>query len=95
MGRKQVLFSSPSSDVSSLLRGVWMHGCTDAREQRPRPAQRKVSRLPLLQAIQKNGAEGTRTPDLLHAMQALSQLSYSPYGNVSRSVQGRPGESKV
>ena len=26
----------------------------------------------------KCGAEGDRTPDLLHAMQALSQLSYSP-----------------
>jgi hypothetical protein len=24
------------------------------------------------------GAEGDRTPDLLHAMQALFQLSYSP-----------------
>jgi hypothetical protein len=24
------------------------------------------------------GAEGNRTPDLLHAMQALSQLSYGP-----------------
>ena len=24
------------------------------------------------------GAEGTRTPDFLHAMQALFQLSYSP-----------------
>jgi hypothetical protein len=26
----------------------------------------------------KNGARGTRTPDLLGAIQALSQLSYSP-----------------
>ncbi len=25
-----------------------------------------------------NGAEGTRTPDLLHAMQAFSQLNYGP-----------------
>jgi len=25
-----------------------------------------------------NGAEGSRTPDLLNAIQALSQLSYSP-----------------
>jgi hypothetical protein len=25
-----------------------------------------------------NGARGARTPDLLHAMQALSQLSYGP-----------------
>jgi hypothetical protein len=26
----------------------------------------------------ESGAKGARTPDLLHAMQALSQLSYSP-----------------
>ena len=26
------------------------------------------------------GAKGDRTPDLLHAMQALSQLSYGPMG---------------
>ncbi len=26
----------------------------------------------------KNGANGIRTHDLLHAMQALSQLSYGP-----------------
>src|SRR5208337_984935 len=29
-------------------------------------------------ATRKSGAEGNRTHDLLHAMQALSQLSYSP-----------------
>jgi putative transposase len=28
--------------------------------------------------LEKNGARGTRTPDLLGAIQALSQLSYSP-----------------
>ncbi len=27
-----------------------------------------------------SGAEGSRTLDLLHAMQALSQLSYGPLG---------------
>ena len=26
----------------------------------------------------RSGAEGSRTPDLLNAIQALSQLSYSP-----------------
>jgi hypothetical protein len=31
-----------------------------------------------LQGIFRNGARGTRTPDLLGAIQALSQLSYSP-----------------
>ena len=29
------------------------------------------------------GAEGARTPDLMHAMHALSQLSYSPKGNTN------------
>ncbi len=33
-----------------------------------------------------NGAEGTRTPDLLHAMQAFSQLNYGP-GWVFRRVE--------
>ena len=28
------------------------------------------------------GAEGARTPDLLNAIQALSQLSYSPFRNI-------------
>jgi hypothetical protein len=28
--------------------------------------------------IEASGARGTRTPDLLGAIQALSQLSYSP-----------------
>ena len=29
-------------------------------------------------AVRRHGARGTRTPDLLGAIQALSQLSYSP-----------------
>ena len=28
-----------------------------------------------------SGGEGARTPDLIHAMDALSQLSYAPLGN--------------
>ena len=31
-----------------------------------------------LNIIHQSGAEGTRTPDLLRAKEALSQLSYSP-----------------
>ncbi len=31
-----------------------------------------------MQDFRANGARGTRTPDLLGAIQALSQLSYSP-----------------
>src|SRR5215471_13428672 len=33
--------------------------------------------------LRKRGAKGTRTPGLLHAMQALYQLSYSPSAVVS------------
>ena len=45
--------------------------------------ERKVSRAhrKILTEINKTaygGGEGDRTPDLLHAMQALSQLSYTP-----------------
>ena len=36
-----------------------------------------------------HGAEGNRTPDLLNAIQALSQLSYSPF------VPSRPGERET
>ena len=50
----------------------------------------QVARLQALQSdirrskqafdLGKRGAKGIRTPDLLHAMQALYQLSYSPSG---------------
>ena len=36
------------------------------------------------------GAEGTRTPDVLHAMQVLYQLSYSPNGNL-QGISRSPG----
>jgi hypothetical protein len=38
------------------------------------------------------GAKRDRTADLLHAMQALSQLSYSPILGPARPVPGRPSE---
>ena len=38
------------------------------------------------------GATGARTPDLLHAMQMLSQLSYRPSGR--RSVAQRPRDGR-
>jgi hypothetical protein len=38
----------------------------------------RVSAQPVFQVACQNGAEGARTPDLLGAIQALSQLSYSP-----------------
>ena len=49
-----------------------------------RPLDYESSALPLSygggpsSSLHRNGAEGSRTPDLLNAIQALSQLSYSP-----------------
>ena len=36
------------------------------------------------------GAEGNRTPDLLNAIQALSQLSYSPPERAQNVTPDRP-----
>ena len=48
------------------------------------PAQRDRARQgwrmgPVPDRQEIGGAKGDRTPDLLHAMQALSQLSYGPF----------------
>ena len=40
------------------------------------------------------GAEGSRTPDLLRAKQALSQLSYSPTGRRDRLPWSAAGTGK-
>ena len=40
------------------------------------------------------GAEGNRTPDLLHAMQALSQLSYSPEPMGMAATARRPDQRR-
>ena len=37
-----------------------------------------------------DGGEGTRTPDLLNAIQALSQLSYAPSGQPVRPAGQEP-----
>ena len=39
-------------------------------------------------AVTSGGAEGTRTPDLLRAREALSQLSYSPTVNGIIAIKG-------
>ena len=48
----------------------------------------------------RSGAEGSRTPDLLNAIQALSQLSYGPdAADVTRRIRasgaGRPSNGDV
>jgi hypothetical protein len=47
---------------------------------------------PVISGDARYGARGTRTPDLLGAIQALSQLSYSPE---ERTVYPRVGAAKA
>ena len=59
------------------------------RQRAPRP-KLGLRALPVVVAIQRyrskgdliGGARGSRTPDLLNAIQALSQLSYGPYREI-------------
>ena len=48
-----------------------------------RDAEEMALNGPVLSTVKFGGAEGNRTPDLLNAIQALSQLSYSPTGEGS------------
>ena len=57
-----------------------------------RPSSKKSPDSALWREFRADGATGTRTPDLLGAIQALSQLSYSPEQsgrNREPAVQGR------
>ena len=49
----------------------------------------KIARLFELNHL-PGGAKGTRTPGLLHAMQALYQLSYSPSAVASAADSATP-----
>ncbi len=44
----------------------------------PVPPENDRKQILVLPTVTLGGAEGTRTPDLLRAREALSQLSYSP-----------------
>ncbi len=46
--------------------------------------RRVANKVPAVARRSSDGARGTRTPDLLGAIQALSQLSYSPVRAVAR-----------
>src|SRR5207249_4829989 len=55
-----------------------------------RAATRDACKTPapaVLSPDQGSGADGARTPDLLGAIQALSQLSYSPVGTLNLGTQ--------
>ena len=49
--------------------------------------------MKVLDFIKSGGAEGSRTPDLLRAKEALSQLSYSPTADTSIKRNGGFGET--
>jgi hypothetical protein len=90
-GGSQMVIMDTTSDTEKQVDGEF-RGCsvvTGREWARPRSdARRWVPRAKRLRSARRafssgalrdqSGAEGDRTPDLLHAMQALSQLSYSP-----------------
>ena len=65
-----------------------------------RSVPRNASRCPRLasgcRAILPNGGEGDRTPDLVNAIHALSQLSYSPMrGRAAQKSEVRKQKSEA
>ena len=64
-----------------IVRRTPERGEIPARLQRAKN-KKGTKKVPFLFLI--GGAEGTRTPDLLNAIQALSQLSYNPKSNQTR-----------
>ena len=75
-------FSGPTLGLDLCHNGASEDNLKDQakrRDTKKTPRKHRFKRGLSLSAIfWQNGAEGIRTPDLLHAMQALSQLSYSP-----------------
>jgi hypothetical protein len=53
-----------------------------------RPDESKKQSIGVLPIDTPGGAEGIRTPDLLRAKEALSQLSYSPMSGLYQLVHG-------
>ena len=84
-------------------RGLTRSGRLDSNQRPPAPKAGALARLSYAPQVPPDksatGAEGTRTPDFLHAMQALSQLSYGPAAaqaiirQRSRGVNTRGGHS--
>ena len=73
-----------------------MKSCASIRFRLPlSQGKLRIRRQPVLDIEPNGGAEGARTPDLLNAIEALSQLSYSPtkfkYSRGSLLAQGTRG----
>ena len=79
--------ASPFGPSTPKLRGEW---CVVADGARPRSAEADQAPARTTHHVPRtgsHGAEGARTPDLLGAIQALSQLSYSPVGRLNLETQ--------
>jgi hypothetical protein len=61
-----------------------------ATESAPAPTLASPAAAAVLGKFRGNGGEGNRTPDLLNAIQALSQLSYAPRDGRVRCEEGLP-----
>ena len=66
----------PAAAVGGLGHGPTLRLCSGHRRRRFTPRRRRGVRVGGVRV--SGGATGTRTPDPLHAMQVLFQLSYSP-----------------
>ena len=88
------LYVLPSGGGQTLQRGLTESLHWNSTSYRKRPATEvECRRNQLFQVACQGGAEGSRTPDLLGAIQALSQLSYSParrgHGRIRRIPRTR------
>ena len=66
--------------LRSFIKRIEVNGNQVRIDYKPPSSARYSSRevTEVLPIVNPGGAEGTRTPDLLRAKEALSQLSYSP-----------------
>jgi hypothetical protein len=67
----------------------------DPRPDLPTPVRAPWGRTWRKHWCPGDGARGTRTPDLLGAIQALSQLSYSPGNGCRGRISARDGQRSV
>ena len=90
--------------LSSRVSRPWLPAVSRPNAPEPRRFRRVRSWTPVCRKA-GGGAEGNRTPDLLNAIQALSQLSYGPVHDIAgpprpgrrapRGVPSVPGKYRV